>query len=98
MPLDPAELALGTQEASHAPTPPHVAVTPLRHTGRHPPGHTQPWQLVSGFLLTTNRGDWTPLELFLNGIRGWEAGLRRRIDDRKPLPSGPFYFDDPKRT
>jgi hypothetical protein len=29
-------------------------------------------------------GDWTPLELFLAGIRGWEAGLRRRIDDGKP--------------
>jgi hypothetical protein len=32
-----------------------------------------------------SRGDWTPLELFLAGIRGWEAGLRRRIDDGKPL-------------
>jgi hypothetical protein len=27
------------------------------------------------------RGDWTPLELFIAGVRGWEAGLRRRLDD-----------------
>src|SRR5262249_36515789 len=26
--LDPAELALGSQQARHAPPPPHVAVTP----------------------------------------------------------------------
>src|SRR5262249_48060504 len=31
-----------------------------------------------------SRGDWMPLELFLAGIRGWEAGLRRWIDDGKP--------------
>ena len=30
------------------------------------------------------RGDRTPLELFLAGDRGWEAGLRRRMDDGKP--------------
>jgi hypothetical protein len=24
-----------------------------------------------------SRGDRTPLELFLGGVRGWEAGLRR---------------------
>jgi hypothetical protein len=27
-----------------------------------------------------NRGDKTPLELFLAGVRGWETGLRRRMD------------------
>ena len=26
------------------------------------------------------RGDKTPLELFLAGIRGWETGLRRQLD------------------
>jgi hypothetical protein len=25
------------------------------------------------------RGDWTQLELFLAGIRGWEAGFRRNV-------------------
>jgi hypothetical protein len=29
------------------------------------------------FLSTTNRGDTTPLELFLAGVRGWEVGLLR---------------------
>jgi hypothetical protein len=29
------------------------------------------------------RGDKTPLELFLAGIRGWEAGLRRQFDNGK---------------
>jgi len=43
--------------------------------------HLQP---TTAFDVTRGRGDWTPLELFLAGIRGWEAGLRRRIDDGKP--------------
>jgi len=30
-------------------------------------------------VLAKNRGDKTAIELFLTGIRGWEAGLRRRI-------------------
>jgi hypothetical protein len=34
--------------------------------------------LVAEELVSENsRGDWTPLELFLAGVRGWEAGLRR---------------------
>ena len=41
MPLHPAELALGSQEPGHTPTPTHVAVTPPRHTGHHPSGHAQ---------------------------------------------------------
>jgi hypothetical protein len=28
-----------------------------------------------------SRGDWTPLELFLSGIRRWEAWLRQRMVD-----------------
>jgi hypothetical protein len=34
MSLDPAEPALGAQEARHAPPPPHVAVTPAGHAQR----------------------------------------------------------------
>ena len=30
--------------------------------------------------LRNSRGDWTPLELFIAGVRGWEAGSRRFID------------------
>ena len=33
-----------------------------------------------GVLLLSGRGDWTPLELFLAGIRGSDAGLRREIE------------------
>jgi len=29
------------------------------------------------------RGDKTAIELFLAGVRDWEAGLRRRLDDGK---------------
>ncbi len=29
--------------------------------------------------LKSSRGDKTAIELFLAGIRGWEAGLRRRM-------------------
>jgi hypothetical protein len=28
-----------------------------------------------------SRGDKTAIELFIAGIRGWQAGLRRRLDD-----------------
>lgn len=28
--------------------------------------------------------DRTPFELFIAGVRGWEAGLRRQIEDGKP--------------
>jgi len=34
-------------------------------------------------LFRTSRGDKTPLELFIAGIHGWGAGLRRRRDDGK---------------
>jgi hypothetical protein len=36
--------------------------------------------LVEGLLSENSRGDWTPLELFIAGVRGWEAGSRRFID------------------
>jgi hypothetical protein len=32
--------------------------------------------LAEGFLSKKSRGDWTPLELFVAGVRCWEAGLR----------------------
>jgi len=28
-----------------------------------------------------SRGDKTAMELFLAGVQGWEAGLRRQMDD-----------------
>jgi hypothetical protein len=34
-------------------------------------------------LLKDNRGDWTPLELFTAGVRGWKAELRRQLDGDK---------------
>jgi hypothetical protein len=42
--------------------------------------------LAEGLLSETSRGDWTPSELFVVGVRGWEAGLRRRMEDGKHLP------------
>jgi hypothetical protein len=30
-------------------------------------------------LAEKNRGDWTPLELFVVGVQGWKAELRRRL-------------------
>jgi hypothetical protein len=41
----------------------------------------KPFDALAGRLISKNsRGDKTPLELFLAGVRGWEAGLRRRLD------------------
>ncbi len=42
--------------------------------------------LAEGLLSEKSRGDKTPLELFLAGVRGWDTGLRRRLDDGKPKP------------
>jgi hypothetical protein len=33
--------------------------------------------LAEGLLLKNSRGDKTAIELFVAGVRGWEAGLRR---------------------
>ena len=30
-----------------------------------------------------SRGDWTPLELFLTAIQGWEVGLRQQMNQSK---------------
>jgi hypothetical protein len=35
---------------------------------------------VEGLSVSLSRGDKTAIELFIAGIRGWEAGLRRRMD------------------
>jgi hypothetical protein len=40
--------------------------------------------LAEGLISKNNRGDWTPLALFIAGVRGWKAGLRRRLDEGKP--------------
>ena len=39
--------------------------------------------LAEGFVSEKSRGDKTAIELFFTGIAGWEAGLRRRLDDGK---------------
>jgi hypothetical protein len=42
--------------------------------------------LAEGLLSENSRGDWTRLELFIAGVRGWEGHLQRRLDDGKPKP------------
>ena len=42
--------------------------------------------LAEGLLSENSRGDKTAIELFIAGIQGWEAGLRRRLDDGKSKP------------
>jgi hypothetical protein len=37
--------------------------------------------LAKGLVVSSSRGDKTPLELFIAGIQGWEGGFRRRMDD-----------------
>jgi hypothetical protein len=39
---------------------------------------------VNAMPLRQSRGDKTAIELFVAGVRGWQAGLRRRPDDGKP--------------
>ena len=40
--------------------------------------------LAEGLISKNSRGDKTAIELFLAGIRGWEAGLRRWMDNGTP--------------
>jgi hypothetical protein len=35
--------------------------------------------------LRFSRDDKTAIELFLAGVRGWESGLHRCLDDARPL-------------
>ena len=42
--------------------------------------------LAEGLLVSSSRDNKTPLELFLAGVRGWEAGLRRRADEGRQEP------------
>jgi hypothetical protein len=46
--------------------------------------------MVELFAFTGFAGDTrdnkTAIELFVAGVRGWEAGLRRQMDYGKPLP------------
>ena len=37
--------------------------------------------LAEGLVAKQNRGDWTPLELFVAGVGVWEAGLRQCLND-----------------
>ena len=36
------------------------------------------------FIFENSRGDKTPLELFVAGVRGWEAAVRRRMTGEMP--------------
>jgi hypothetical protein len=38
---------------------------------------------AEGLVSERSRGDKTVIELFIAGIRGWEAGIRRRLGDSK---------------
>jgi hypothetical protein len=43
--------------------------------------------LAEGLLSEKSRGDWTAIELFLAGVRGWKSGLHRCLDDARSLSS-----------
>ena len=50
------------------------------------PTMRKPFEILAEGLKSENsRGDKTPLELFIGGVRGWEAYPRRRLDDGKPV-------------
>jgi hypothetical protein len=41
--------------------------------------------LAKGLIAKKDRGDKTAIELFIAGIQGWQAGLRRRMGDGTPV-------------
>ena len=54
-------------------------------TARFQVENPPPLQAV-GFQETSSGEDRTPFELFIAGVRGWEADLRRRLDEGKSKP------------
>ena len=51
--------------------------------------------LAEGLLSKNSRGDWTPLELFLAGVRSWAGGLQRpcaRLIWKLRAPSGQWLW------
>jgi len=40
--------------------------------------------LAEGHPSGKSRGDWAPLELFVGGVRGWEAALRQQVRNGSP--------------
>jgi hypothetical protein len=46
--------------------------------------HLNAFKCHHDFLQPLNRGGGTAIELFIAGIRGWEAGLRRQLEGGKP--------------
>ena len=43
--------------------------------------NTKEWDILFRRMSPRSRGDKTAIELFIAGIRGWEAGLRRCLND-----------------
>jgi hypothetical protein len=43
-------------------------------------------EFAEGLVSEKSRGDKTAIELFLAGVQGWEAWLRRSMDDGKAKP------------
>jgi hypothetical protein len=41
--------------------------------------------LAEGLVSEKSRGDWTPLELFVAGVRGWEGHLRKQVRNGSPF-------------
>jgi hypothetical protein len=39
--------------------------------------------LAEGLRVSSSRGDKTPIELFIAGVQGWEAGPRRHFESSK---------------
>jgi hypothetical protein len=39
--------------------------------------------LAEGLVSEKSRGDKTPLELFIAGVQGWQAGLRRHFESSR---------------
>ena len=55
------------------------AVTPV-------PTMKKPFDVLAEGLISKNsRGDKTAIELFQQGLAGWDAGLRRVVDNGTPL-------------
>ena len=52
------------------------------------PEMRKPFELVAeGLQKKDSRGNWTAIELFIAGVQGWEAGLRRRMDHGRSTPN-----------
>jgi hypothetical protein len=75
-----------TANAEKYPAPSQSGLNSARRAKNREISREKPFDVLAEELLSEkSRGDKTAIELFVAGVRGWEAGLRRQFSDGKDV-------------